>query len=273
MIKPVAFRLRHLLEEKPDRSNYSLLITGHSAGGAVASLLYAHMHSTSPGADSELNELTGCFKRVHCVTFGTPPVSVLPLQKPNCRELKKSLFLSFVNEGDPVVRADKAYVKSLIELYAGPDPSQHRLNRSSTGDELHQPSGQPSHHHHRTREERSRSSPPPYTPHASIHPHEYAQSSQFRPSGRASHKPVWRVPPSPLSNAGRIIVLRSGDPNARLRGKRAVEERLNEGVVAQVTSDQELRGIIWGDPMCHLMRLYAGRIETLAVGAVTAKGY
>ncbi|KIH92004.1 hypothetical protein SPBR_09142 [Sporothrix brasiliensis 5110] len=43
MIRPVAARLRRLLEEDPSRTSYSLLMTGHSAGGAVASLLYAHM--------------------------------------------------------------------------------------------------------------------------------------------------------------------------------------------------------------------------------------
>ncbi|KAI8278722.1 hypothetical protein K4K56_013010 [Colletotrichum sp. SAR 10_98] len=36
MVKPVAARLRQLLEEDPARSGYSLLITGHSAGGAGA---------------------------------------------------------------------------------------------------------------------------------------------------------------------------------------------------------------------------------------------
>lgn len=61
MLKPVADRLRRLLEENPARSNCSLLITGHSAGGAVASLLYAHMMSTK--IESELNYLTNFFKR------------------------------------------------------------------------------------------------------------------------------------------------------------------------------------------------------------------
>ncbi|KDN67395.1 putative vegetative cell wall protein gp1 [Colletotrichum sublineola] len=54
-VRPVAARLRQLLEEDPARGAYSLLITGHSAGGAVASLLYAHMLATSPQAESELN--------------------------------------------------------------------------------------------------------------------------------------------------------------------------------------------------------------------------
>ena len=58
MVRPVAARLRTLLEEDPARSTCSLLMTGHSAGGAVASLLYAHM--LAEGVSSELNVLTGC---------------------------------------------------------------------------------------------------------------------------------------------------------------------------------------------------------------------
>lgn len=122
MIKPVAARLRSLLEEDPSRSSCSLIITGHSAGGAVASLLYAHM--MADGLRSELSVLTGCkcwlvaslnlyrhdpcadgynkgFKRIHCITFGAPPVSLLPILKSNNPRYRKSLFLSFINEGDP----------------------------------------------------------------------------------------------------------------------------------------------------------------------------
>lgn len=58
MIKPVATRLRSLLQEDPSRSSCSLLMTGHSAGGAIASLLYAHMLAEQAG--SELSILAGC---------------------------------------------------------------------------------------------------------------------------------------------------------------------------------------------------------------------
>ncbi|KAK0727477.1 Alpha/Beta hydrolase protein [Lasiosphaeria miniovina] len=242
MISPVARRLRQLLEEDPGRASYSLLITGHSAGGAVAALLYSHMLATSKAAESELNILTGCFKRVHCIIFGTPPVSLMPLTKPEDYDsrphLKKSLFLSFINEGDPVARADKAYVRSLLELFAAPAPT--------VGTNKKEPSSK-------------RAS--------------WTKSTTGTPKNIATPGPVWKVPPSTLSSAGRIVVLRCGDPNARLKGKKTVEERLNEGVVAQIATDEQLREVIWGDPVCHVMRLYAGRIETLAVGAVTAKGY
>lgn len=267
MIRPVANRLRQLLQEDPSRASYSLLITGHSAGGAVASLLYSHMLSTSRAAKSELNVLTGCFRRVHCVTFGTPPVSLLPLQKPidpKRPELRKSIFLSFINEGDPVARADKAYVKSLLELFATPTPGVGDQGQGKTtppSSTLRLPDG--------GKAPKGRGS------RTSLVSTKTAKSSKSSSKTKttAGSGPVWRVPPSTLSNAGRIVVLRSGDPKARLKGKKTVEERLNEGVVAQIATDEQLRGVIWGDPVCHVMKLYAGRLEIMAVGAVTAKGY
>lgn len=85
---------------------------------------------------------------------------------------------------------------------------------------------------------------------------------------------MWKVPPCPLSTAGRIVVLRSGNPAAtRAKRTKSLEERLAEGVVAQVVSDEQLRDVIWGDPVCHVMKLYAARIEVLAVGAVTVQGH
>jgi hypothetical protein len=232
MVKPVASRLRQLLREDPSRSRYSLLITGHSAGGAVASLLYAHMLSSSRQAESDLRILTGSFKRVHCVTFGTPPLSLLPITRPERPELKNSVFLSFVNEGDPVARADKGYVLSLLELLASP---------------VTEPTADP-----KGRQRRNRS------------------KSRSRRSSSSS-KPVWPVPACTLSNAGRIVLLRSGrDSSGRSKkDNMTVRERLAEGVVANVCSPDQLRGVVWGDPVAHLMKLYAGRIETLAVEAVT----
>lgn len=241
MVRPVAARLRRLLEDDPGRAAYSLLITGHSAGGAIAALLYMHMLATAPGTGSELNLLAGCFKRIHCVTFGAPPVSLLPLRKPdaNPRRLRKCIFLAFVNEGDPVVRADKAYVRSLLDLLTKPPPERELLHEGQAAP---------------TRETRRwRSDGTPRLP-------------------RRRHKQAhWPVPACTLSNAGRIVVLRSGDPMAVGKGERNIEERLAEGVQAVTCEDEELRGVIWGDPVAHMMGLYAARIETLAVAAVMGK--
>ncbi|TVY30155.1 hypothetical protein LHYA1_G001137 [Lachnellula hyalina] len=248
MVKPVAARLRHLLQENPSRAKYSLLITGHSAGGAVASLLYCHMLSTTPETESELNILTGCFKRIHCVSFGAPPISLLPLTKPQTPLQKKSIFMSFVNEGDPVARADKAYVRSLLDLYSSPSPGQACLaglapQKLLTG---------------------ARSS-------SSL----AIDKMKMRPKPKKSNtapahsvQPVWNVPEATLSNAGRLVLLRSAGP---LRGSGGKRERMNEGVVAQMVSDDLLRGVIFGDPMCHEMKLYARRVEILATNAVMGR--
>lgn len=249
-LRPVASRLKELLREDPGRARYSLLITGHSAGGAVASLLYSHMLSRSKETRSELNTLTARFKKVHCVTFGTPPISLLPIMKPDRPELKNSVFLSFVNEGDPVVRADKAYVKSLLELLASPAPnltSSSKPQKSKSRFDLKSSS-------------KTKSS-----------------SSKSSSSSSSPKKPIWPVPPCSLSNAGRIVVLRSAGRRAsdgkmstkrRDRDRMTVEERLAEGVVANVCHEDQLREVIWGDPAAHMMTLYAGRIDMLAVNAV-----
>lgn len=229
MVKPVAARLRSLLEEDPSRSTSSLLLTGHSAGGAIASLLYMHM--LAEAAQSELNLLTGCFKRIHCVTFGTPPISLLPLQKPVTPRHHKSLFLSFINEGDPVPRADKEYVRSLIHLYASPAPGyQCPLNKLSA-----------------------------------------ASPCKLLKSRKQTAAPVmppiqwfwkWNVPACTLSNAGQLVALR--EPPVRVPGNK-------EDVVAEITCDQELREVVFGDPMMHMMKVYTKRVEMLATKAVTAR--
>ncbi|WYZ46633.1 hypothetical protein EsH8_IX_000858 [Colletotrichum jinshuiense] len=298
MVRPVAARLRQLLEEDPARSAYSLLITGHSAGGAVAALLYSHMLATSPAARSELNTLTACFKRVHCVTFGTPPVSLLPLARPDRPELRKSLFLTFVNEGDPVARADKAYVRSLLELFASPAPSppkaqKHPSGSSSSsaapissalvlvpggGQEKKSSGGgrlaaKASKMTLRAKESKMSLAHACRESRDHHHPHPPALPPPPPPSerDRRARKPVWQLPPGTLSSPGRIVVLRSGDPRAGPKDRKTVAERLDEGVVAQTASDEDLRGVVWGDPVCHVMKLYSGRIEILAVGAVTGK--
>ncbi|EFQ25981.1 vegetative cell wall protein gp1 [Colletotrichum graminicola M1.001] len=191
----------------------------------------------------------------------------LPLQRPDRPELRKSLFLTFVNEGDPVPRADKAYVKSLLELFAAPPPreskpaisalvvggGQEKKKKTDAGSRL-----------------AAKASKMSLTQAA-----KGCRDSSDRDGGsdgsRRRRRPVWNLPPSTLSSPGRIVVLRSGDPKARVKDRKTVAERLDEGVVAQTVTDEELRRVVWGDPVCHVMRLYSGRIETLAVGAVTGK--
>lgn len=169
MVAPVAARLRQLLEQEPFRCTSSLVITGYSAGGAVASLLYMHMLATR--VNSALNVLTGCFKRIHCVTFGTPPVSLLPLEKPSHLRKSKDLFISFVNEGDLIVRADVSYLLSLGKLLALPWTSSFLRTVSALNTKG-----------------------------------SHAESYPRNPNRDSA--PYWVVPEATLANAGRLILLR-----------------------------------------------------------------
>ncbi|RMZ87829.1 hypothetical protein DV736_g4945, partial [Chaetothyriales sp. CBS 134916] len=250
MVGPIAIRLRQLLQENPSRSACSLLLTGHSAGGAVAALLYSHMLSST--VSSELSVLTGCFKRVHCVTFGAPPVSLLPLQKPDRAQarLRKCIFFSLMNEGDPVVRAEKAYVRSLIDLLACPNPHRadqcHKCSYIGTTVGVLQAS----------MSKLDLSLKP--------NPKKNDRTGRSYPHHHGKQKFWWDVPTAILSNAGRLIVLRV--PKGR-QGKKAEED----AVTANIVSDEQLRKVIFGDPLMHSMGLYQERVEALAVRAVTGR--
>lgn len=214
MVGPVAVRLRTLIEEDPSRMSYSLMVTGHSAGGAVAGLLYLHLLSESPQATSELTHLRGCFKHIYCVTFGAPPVSLRPLTPSPSSKRSKSMFFAFINEGDPVTRADKGYFFSLLDLYVSPAPG--------------------------------------------------STCSIFDRKSKSKPNNYWRVPPSTLSNAGRLVLLRGGP--AGVHHGHPLQPPL-EAVASCGTTDAELRGLVFGDAFMHEMDLYARRIEILALAA------
>ncbi|KAJ9651579.1 hypothetical protein H2198_009134 [Neophaeococcomyces mojaviensis] len=286
MIRPIAMRLRTLLEENPSRASCSLLITGHSAGGAVAALLFSHMLSS---VESELSILTGCFKRVHCVTFGAPPVTLLPLTKPNDRRFHKSLFFSFMNEGDPVVRAEKAYIRSLVDLLSSPLPivkrTQQALSANRSFAQLHQSvskldltlsrldltNSQPTAPLHplNTRKKHSR-----WNLSQPVLPMLAASLPQTPPSHH------WPVPTATLSNAGRLVIMRvprqsaqSGKASNLRRATSNHWERDNlSKVTAHTVTDEQLRRVVFGDPSVHAMEVYLRRVDMLALKAVTARG-
>ncbi|OJD12191.1 hypothetical protein AJ78_07182 [Emergomyces pasteurianus Ep9510] len=259
MVRPVAARLRQILDENPSRISCSLVITGHSAGGAIASLLYMHMLSET--LKSDLIRMRDCFKRVHCITFGAPPVSLLPLQKPvgpGRERFQKWLFFSFVNEGDPVPRADKAYVRSLVDLYISPAPplppspstgpgenTSRKSSSMSLQQKLHllsgkKPTGNVKSNHNRNNDLEKALDPMPTV--------------------------IWKTPPSSLCAAGSLILLRGGDRETQ---KNYVQD--GGHAEAFLMKDHDLQDVVFGDPMMHVMELYEQRIEILATNAVTAR--
>ncbi|KAH8727418.1 hypothetical protein GQ44DRAFT_770438 [Phaeosphaeriaceae sp. PMI808] len=87
----------------------TLLFTGHSAGAAIASLLYAHVGTTKT---SPLAKVAERFQSIHCIVFGAPPISIAPLQKKDHKSysFRGSFYLSLINDGDPITKADAGYI-------------------------------------------------------------------------------------------------------------------------------------------------------------------
>ena len=144
--------------------------------------------------------------------------------------------MSFINEGDPVPRADKAYVRSLLNLYASPAPGSKCILSSTT-----------------LKPCKAKVKPKK----AIRQPNKVSKSTNA-----ATQAPVWPVPAGALSNAGRLVVLRANQNSTALS---------EDDVKAVITCDQELRGVVFGDPVMHMMKVYARRVEILATKAVTAK--
>ncbi|OAQ67654.1 lipase (class 3) domain-containing protein [Pochonia chlamydosporia 170] len=104
------------------RSKPTLLFTGHSAGGAVAAMLYTHLLNCDPVLDDihMSAALKTAFGAVHCITFGAPPITTKPLLPSQAG----SLLLSIINDGDPVPRADKEYIDALLRLFSNDMPEE-----------------------------------------------------------------------------------------------------------------------------------------------------
>ncbi|KAH0558667.1 hypothetical protein GP486_004680 [Trichoglossum hirsutum] len=120
----VGGKIRELILSMESSRAPHLLLTGHSAGGAVAALLHAHTsHVSTPGANgsSELRNLATKFASVHLVTFGAPPTTSPALPPPKATT-NPPAFLGIINEGDPIPRAGKKYINALLQLYVAPAP-------------------------------------------------------------------------------------------------------------------------------------------------------
>jgi hypothetical protein len=199
--KAMVVQIATMLQQHPASSEKpTLLFTGHSAGGAVAAMLYSHMLSTS--VISDLTSLATQFSSISCVTFGAPPLSLTPLPK---REHGSGVFLSFANEGDPVLRlSNAAYVKSLAKLMTTSPPSSVasttlpvKVVRHSRGTRV------------------------------------IRQSAPSAPATPWEELPLWPTPPAPLTNAGDVILLRDRE-DGNAAASRVTSEELQDVMFADL---------------------------------------
>ncbi|KAH6880470.1 Alpha/Beta hydrolase protein [Thelonectria olida] len=103
----IAEGIQQIVTKNPQARH--LLFTGHSAGGAIAQLCY----NACGSADSSIGRAASGLVRIDCITFGAPPVAKTPIMP----RPAPSVFLSIMNEGDPVVLAQREFIKSLFGVY------------------------------------------------------------------------------------------------------------------------------------------------------------
>ncbi|KAF8243668.1 alpha/beta-hydrolase [Wilcoxina mikolae CBS 423.85] len=99
--------------------NVRVIFTGHSAGGAVAQILYAHFLTYSFTKYDFLDVST---TELSVITFGSPPIFSCPLT-PILQSIPSGLrgsgvCLAIAICGDPLVRMDAAYGRVLLGQYA-----------------------------------------------------------------------------------------------------------------------------------------------------------
>ncbi|KAF4982820.1 hypothetical protein FZEAL_1612 [Fusarium zealandicum] len=92
-----------------DDSLRHVVFTGHSAGGAVAAIVFLHFVCHCPDQLSNVD--------FSLVTFGSPPVTSIDITKQAQRLSRTKHIMAVVNEYDLVPRIDQTYIASIISLY------------------------------------------------------------------------------------------------------------------------------------------------------------
>ncbi|KAJ6437593.1 hypothetical protein O9K51_09800 [Purpureocillium lavendulum] len=121
----VSDRIRRHVRGRPGAH---IIFTGHSAGGAVASLLFLRHVMNRDLAPSA---------RLSIITFGAPPVVAQPLDPVGFQQQQLGLCLNIINEFDVVSRADAPYVLCLVNLlrslYGQPALVDDEVTEETTG--------------------------------------------------------------------------------------------------------------------------------------------
>ncbi|KND89963.1 hypothetical protein TOPH_05342 [Tolypocladium ophioglossoides CBS 100239] len=103
-----------------------VVFTGHSAGGAVASLLFLHAAynclsrespAAQPGEAPARRGRAAPRPKISLATFGSAPVTSADVTARAGEQPSVGWMLAFVNEFDMVPRADQPYTRSIVDLY------------------------------------------------------------------------------------------------------------------------------------------------------------
>jgi hypothetical protein len=166
---------------------------------------------------------------------------MIPLQSSRDMSQRGNIFLAFANEGDPIIRADRDVVKSLVKLYVSPTPKVQATPIKPPGIKRRKSSRWLCMGDQDSEDELEDSELPTRT-------------------NSPSKDLIWHVPQWTLKPAGRLVLLRE-----RIDGLGP------EDIEACHVNDRMLESVVFGDPMYHSMNIYAQRMDTLAKDAVTLR--
>jgi hypothetical protein len=197
-----------------------VILTGHSAGGAVSSLIFLHLVCKSSAKFSSL--------KFSLATFGSAPVISTDIIDNMLKRRNVGLILAFVNEYDIVPRADRSYVRSIVDLYR----SRYGLGSVTTPSSM-------------------TSLPKPTSSEAAL------QSETDSLSNSVMDK-IWPLPQPTYRVVGEIVILQSTalsksidlDPSAKT-------------VRAVKVSSGEFSNLLFCDLGVHKRRIYLQRLELL----------
>ncbi|KAH0545445.1 hypothetical protein FGG08_000446 [Glutinoglossum americanum] len=162
-ISKVASALEAAIRTAAGPQRPRVLFVGHSAGGAMAGLLFAHFVTCVrryPFLDPPSEERGSGKISLNCVTFGALPAvsqNITPCIE-SCLTARSgggsppSIFIAIIIEGDPCIRLDMAYAIFLV---------QHLRSLHTSGSANAQQQQQP-----QTQRQNSPAPPPPLTMHA-----------------------------------------------------------------------------------------------------------
>ncbi|KAF2843819.1 alpha/beta-hydrolase [Patellaria atrata CBS 101060] len=244
-------RVEEQLEKAWSKGVKNVIFTGHSAGGAVASLLFLRY------ALLTIDKYSGM--KISLITFGAPPVitpNLSSILEQGESKTSSGLCMNIINEYDVVSRADSSYIRSLVDLYRSvyslPPVGNEPLMKAIEGDK-----------------ERPFLDKEPLTKTAGVLLSESFSTLQSFRSDVGSEGQLWPVPRAEYYHIGPIIIIKVQLELPSSIGDDGGEPKLTLKLLK--LRKNVLEKLLWCRIEVHRRMMYTERIRMIADGEFHTK--